>query len=101
MQIFLVDKNMILRPLDLFTFIGELVGVHFWTQQPRLPPGTNFGGCNAHFEFFIEAVSMTSEVKIDAIFGLRGPDYYYVQIFEAFDAILILEVILICNVPIV
>ena len=40
---------------------------------------------------------MTPEVKIDARFGLRGPDYHYVLIFKAFGAILIFEVTLFCN----
>ena len=49
---------------------------NFQTRQPRLPARTNFGGY-AKFDFRgpEAAVSMTSEVKIDAIFRLASTDY--------------------------
>ena len=48
-------------------------------QRPRLPQDTNFlnfRGCEA-------AVSVTSEVKTDARFGLNGPSYLLGPDFEA------------------
>ena len=55
------------------------------TQRTRKPPGTNFGGrrCNLNFRGREAAASMTSEVKTEVRFGLSGPSYLLVPVFEA------------------
>ena len=60
-----------------------------WNQWPRLLPGINFGGrrCKLDFRGCEVAASITSEVKIKALFWPSGLDYPIKSVFEVINEI--------------